>query len=179
MANRAGKLTPQQKQLCEFYLIYMNIGKAAIKAGYTERSARQSGFAALNRPHVAAYLEKITAARNKRLNMEVNADYVMARLHAIESFDITDLFDATGALLPVSEWPEGAGMVVAGLTLDERKIPTGDGDYEDRITKALKMESRLTALNTLGKMKSIGAFDTTLNLENLEGVTFNITMKEG
>ena len=173
---KTSKLSEKQRMFCHYYLIYMSAGKAAKKVGYADHE--QSGWDNLQKPTVLAHLEKLREAQNKRLKLDIDADYVMKRLHSIESFDTTDLFDDQGGLLPVADWPEGAGMIIAGLTLDERKIPTGDGDYEDRITKTLKLESRTTALNLLGKLNGVKAFDTSLSLENLEGVTFNITMKE-
>ena len=174
---KTSKLTDKQKLFCKYYMISLNATKAGKKAGYSD--ATQSGWDNLQKPLVIAHLEKLREAQNKRLNLDIDADYVMRRLHEIEKFDVTDLYDDKGGLLDVADWPEGAGMVIAGLTLDERKIPTGDGDYEDRITKTLKLESRTTALNLLGKLNSVKAFDSSLSLENLEGVTFNITMKEG
>lgn len=176
---KTSKLTDKQKLFCKYYMISLNATKAGKAAGYSD--ATQSGWDNLQKPLVIAHLEKLREAQNKRLKLDIDADYVMKRLHAIESFDVTDLYNAEGGLLDVADWPEGAGMVIAGLTLDERKVPDGEGKggYEDRITKSLKLESRTTALNLLGKLSSVKAFDNALSLENLEGVTFNITMKEG
>ncbi len=175
---KTAKLTERDILFCKNYIIHMKTTKAALLAGFPKRSATQQGWATLQKPLVIKYLAKIRKERDARLHLDIDADYVMRRLHEIESFDVTDLYNAEGALLDVSEWPEGAGMIIAGLTLDERKVPNGNGDYEDRITKTLKLENRTQALIQLGKLQGVNAFDTTLNLENLEGVTFNITMKD-
>lgn len=52
------KLTPKQKAFCEYYLETGNQTEAAIKAGYSKRTARVIGQENLLKPAIKEYLEK-------------------------------------------------------------------------------------------------------------------------
>jgi phage terminase small subunit len=52
------KLTPKQKAFCEYYLETGNQTEAAIKAGYSRKTARVIGQENLLKPAIKEYLEK-------------------------------------------------------------------------------------------------------------------------
>lgn len=58
-----GKLTDKQKRFVEEYLIDLNATQAAIRAGYSEETARQIGAENLSKPVIQ---EAIQQAQNKR-----------------------------------------------------------------------------------------------------------------
>lgn len=66
---------------CAEYLITMNAQDAAIKAGYSARSAKVQGSKLLAQPKVQEYLKTLVDARKKRL--QVDADQVVEELAAI------------------------------------------------------------------------------------------------
>jgi len=69
------KLTPKQQRFVSEYLIDLNATQAAIRAGYSERTAKQMGTENLAKPVLAAAIQKAIAERAART--EVNADYVL------------------------------------------------------------------------------------------------------
>lgn len=54
------KLTPKQKAFAEFYAASGNATDAAIKAGYSEKTAQQIGAENLLKPVIAEYLATLT-----------------------------------------------------------------------------------------------------------------------
>lgn len=52
------KLTPKQKAFCEFYIETGNITEAAIKAGYSKKTARVIGQENLIKPAIKEYMRK-------------------------------------------------------------------------------------------------------------------------
>ena len=48
----AKKLTPKQNRFVEEYLIDLNATKAAVRAGYSEKTARQIGSENLSKPAI-------------------------------------------------------------------------------------------------------------------------------
>ncbi|WP_160112324.1 terminase small subunit [Salicibibacter kimchii] len=52
------KLTPKQKRFADEYIISGNITKAAIKAGYSEKTARVTGQENLRKPAILEYIDK-------------------------------------------------------------------------------------------------------------------------
>lgn len=51
-------MTPKQKRFCDEYLIDTDGAKAAIRAGYSERSAKQIASELLTKPDLRAYIDK-------------------------------------------------------------------------------------------------------------------------
>lgn len=52
-------LTPKQKKFCHEYLVDLNATQAAIRAGYSEKTAKEIGSENLTKPHIAEYIAKI------------------------------------------------------------------------------------------------------------------------
>ena len=50
------KLTPKQKRFCDEYLIDLNATQAAIRAGYSEKTAKEIGCENLTKPHIRDYI---------------------------------------------------------------------------------------------------------------------------
>ena len=63
------------------YLTDLNATQAAIRAGYSVRRARQTGFDLLQIPHVAAAVAAAQGQKIKRV--EITADAILARLDAL------------------------------------------------------------------------------------------------
>lgn len=56
------KLTAKQQRFVEEYLVDNNATQAAIRAGYSEKTAKESGYENLTKPHIA---EAIAEKRKK------------------------------------------------------------------------------------------------------------------
>ena len=52
------KLTLKQKAFADFYIELANATEAAIKAGYSKKTAREMGCENLTKPHVKAYIDE-------------------------------------------------------------------------------------------------------------------------
>lgn len=50
-------MTPRQRKFCDEYLISGNATEAAIKAGYSRKTAKQTGSENLAKPDLKAYIE--------------------------------------------------------------------------------------------------------------------------
>lgn len=51
-------MTPRQQKFCDEYLISGNATKAAIKAGYSRKTAKQTGSENLSKPDLRAYIDE-------------------------------------------------------------------------------------------------------------------------
>ena len=72
------KLTQKQQNFVEQYLFDSNATQAAVRAGYSKRSAYQLGHKLLQKPHVR---EAVEAARNEqRIIQRGNHQYILSRL---------------------------------------------------------------------------------------------------
>lgn len=74
-------LTPKQQRFVDEYLIDLNATAAAIRAGYSERTARQAGAENLSKPVIAAAILDAQAQRAGRT--QITADYVLSNLQEV------------------------------------------------------------------------------------------------
>lgn len=60
-------MTEKQKRFCDFYIETGNATQAAIKAGYSEKTAKQIGQENLTKPDLRAYIdERLAELKNER-----------------------------------------------------------------------------------------------------------------
>lgn len=68
MAN----MTEKQKRFCDEYLVSLNAKQAAIKAGYSKKTAKQIGLENLTKPTVKKYIDERMAAKEAELIADQN-----------------------------------------------------------------------------------------------------------
>ena len=61
------KLTAKQQRFCDEYLIDLNATQAAIRAGYSEKNARNIASENLAKPNIKKYIEKRMNEKEKEL----------------------------------------------------------------------------------------------------------------
>ena len=75
------KMTAKQMRFCDEYLIDLNATQAAIRAGYSEKTARVIGQENLLKPAIKEYIEKRMAEKEKALIAD--QDEIMKYLTAV------------------------------------------------------------------------------------------------
>lgn len=76
-------LTPKQKTFVKEYLVDLNARQAAIRAGYSEKTAQEQSSRLLSNVKVAKAVQTEMDKRSERT--EINADYVLTGIR-----DLTD-----------------------------------------------------------------------------------------
>ncbi|CAH9016617.1 putative Terminase small subunit, partial [Vibrio phage 137E35-1] len=71
----ANKLNDQRERFCEEYIIDLNATAAAIRAGYSKKTARSQGQRLLTNVDIQARIQELKAARSDRTGL--SADWVM------------------------------------------------------------------------------------------------------
>jgi phage terminase small subunit len=71
-------LTPKQETFAQEYLVDLNATQAAIRAGYSARTAGSQGERLLKHVEISARVAELQAARAQRV--EVTQDYVLRRI---------------------------------------------------------------------------------------------------
>lgn len=74
-------MTEKQRRFVEEYLIDLNVTQAAIRAGYSPKSAAQIGLKLVNKSSVQKAIEDAKLKRSKRVG--INQDYVLSNLMEI------------------------------------------------------------------------------------------------
>ena len=81
-------LTKKQKAFIQEYLVDLNATQAAIRAGYSKKTAYSIGQENLSKPEIQQALQEAMKKREKRT--EVTQDYVIAKLREIVEKDASD-----------------------------------------------------------------------------------------
>lgn len=145
------ELNDKRARFVDEYLIDLNATQAAVRAGYSERTAYSQGQRLLKDVEVQAQLQKRMQDRQQRT--EINADYVLKRLVEIDQLDVVDILDNTGNFKPVLDWPKEWRQTLSGMDVQEMM----SGDIESVIRK-IKWPDKLKNLELLGKHVNVNAF---------------------
>lgn len=84
--ERPSKLTDKQRRFVDEYLVDLNATQAAIRAGYSEKTAYSIGNENLSKPEIAEAIQAAQAERAKRT--EITQDMVLRELAKIGFSDI-------------------------------------------------------------------------------------------
>lgn len=88
MPTPKAKLTAKQALFVAEYLIDLNATQAAIRAGYSARTARQAGAECLSKPVVAEAIQDAQAKRAEKL--EITASWVLEELAKLARANMQD-----------------------------------------------------------------------------------------
>jgi phage terminase small subunit len=149
-------MTPKQQRFVEEYLIDLNATQAAIRAGYSAKTANEQGARLLANVSVRNAVSEAKAKRSKETG--IDAAWVLSRLAAEAFADLADLYDEQGRVKPVKDWPlvwrQG---LVAGIEVET--IGEGAG----QVTK-IKISERIKRVELIGKHVDVQAFKEKLEV---------------
>lgn len=109
-------LTKKQKLFVEEYLIDLNATQAAIRAGYSEKTAKNIGCENLAKPNIQREIQKRMKARGQRT--EITQDRVLQELAKIGFADVTDFVTIENRMVQVkstAEMPADRMGAIAGI----------------------------------------------------------------
>lgn len=166
-----GKLTPRQSMFVKEYLVDLNGTQAAIRAGYSPRTANEQAARLLANVNISDAVASGMAKRAAKV--EINADYVLARLAEIDRMDVLDIMNDDMALKPVSAWPSSWRRYLSGFDVAEMK----DGQDAIGVLKKIKWPDKVKNLELLGKHVGVGAFTEKVQLSGPDSGPVQIGFK--
>jgi phage terminase small subunit len=105
-------LNPRQQRFVDEYLIDLNATQAAIRAGYSQKTAHSMGPRLLENVEVQNAIADAEARRSKRT--EITADNVLRRLWSVATADPNDLIEYRRVCCP---------KCYEGDVIDPRRLP--------------------------------------------------------
>ena len=106
-------LKGKRKVFCEEYVKDGNATQAAIRAGYSKNTASSLASRLLTNVNIneyVAFLKKEAFKRN-----ECKVDELVSMLSEMSSWEISDLYEESGNLKKLTDWPKGAQMSLLTL----------------------------------------------------------------
>lgn len=131
------------------YLVDLNAQNAAIRAGYSAKTARAAGSRLLSDVDIRAQID--AAMKERAARVELTADDVLRELLRIARVDLADLYTENGQLKSIHEIPEDARRAIAGIEVDELWEGRGSEAVEVGVTRKVKLWDKPKALELLGK----------------------------
>lgn len=147
----ARKLTAKQQRFVEEYLIDLNATQACIRAGYSQKNAKQIGSELLDKTRLQ--IDSALAERSKRTG--INQDRVVQELARIAFVKITDVIDEDGEIRRDASDDDLA-------CIESVKIKESDNQFGGSTEREVKLASKLKALELLGK--HLGMWNDKLNV---------------
>ena len=138
------KMTEKQKRFCDEYLIDLNATQAAIRAGYSKKTAYRTGADNLMKPQIKEYISARMDEKNKELIAD--QDEVLKYLTSVlrwKSRSTVVVIESTGDFCSVAremeKTPDEKERLKAAELLGKRY-----GLYTDHIEQDIDMELHIT-----------------------------------
>lgn len=157
------KLTAKQQRFCDEYLIDLNATQAAIRAGYSPRTAEQAASRLLTIVKVSDEIAREMAERSKRTG--INQDRVVKELAKLAFVNIADVVDLENATVRISATDEDLACI------QSVKIKPSEFGTE----REIKLYDKKASLELLGR--HLGMFKDKLEIE--ADMDLNITVDYG
>ena len=143
------KLTEKQKKFINEYLIDLNGTQAAIRAGYSGKTANRIAAENLAHPVIQKVLSQRIRDREKRT--EITQDRVLQEFARLGFFDPRKLFNADGSPKDITDLDDDTAAAVAGLEVMEVYEGRGDDRAFVGYVKKYKLADKKGALDSLAK----------------------------
>jgi phage terminase small subunit len=145
------KLNPKQDIFCREYLIDFNAAQAAVRAGYSKKTAQPTASRMLSNVMVQSRLNELISARAERVQRE--ADEVLKRLWEVADLkvveDAGELINGEFKVSDSAAWSEATKRVIRSVK-STRTIRRGREEVEETIS-SLKAPEVMSALVELMK----------------------------
>ena len=161
----AKKLTDKQQRFVDEYLKDLNATQAAIRAGYSERTAQEQSSRLLSNVMVR---EAIAAGKVERAEqVKIDANYVLYRLVEIDQMDVLDILDDEGNMLPVSQWPKVWRTTLSGLDINRLRTLGGNDDQAEveSVLQKIKWPDKVKNLELIGRHVDVQAWKERVEME--------------
>lgn len=156
-------LSEKQKLFIQYYLEDLNATKAAERAGYSKKTARQMGAENLSKPYVKEEIERQQVELQKR--NALNADMVIAELRALGFYSIETFIEPGNLIKDLTTLTTEQLKPVIGIKVTEKTTSFGD-ITEKTVTTDLKLSDKRGALVDLGR--HLGIFEKDNNQKKIK-----------
>ena len=143
-------LTDKQRRFVDEYLIDLNATQAAIRAGYSAKTANVIGPENLVKPRIATEIQMRMKAREQRT--EITQDMVLREYAKLAFLDPRRFYDTNGGLIPIHSLPADVAAALSSMELTvARSGNDADGKPEYEDVKKIKFIDKKGALDSIAR----------------------------
>lgn len=140
----------KQEHFCKEYLIDLNATQAAIRAGYSEKTARQQGQRLLTKVDIQSRIAELKEERSRRI--DITADMVVQEIAKIAFSDLGDFMtwnvDGEISMLPQEDIDTA---VLQSIKSNRILRPIGEDEEIIDASLEVKLHPKMKALELLYK----------------------------
>jgi phage terminase small subunit len=142
-------LTPKQERFVAEYLIDLNATQAAIRAGYSEKTAYCTGHENLKKPEIQIALQ----AKRQEIEQstEITIERTLKEFAKLGYYDPRKLFNDDGSPKGIHELDDDTAAAIAGLDVMEVYEGTGKDRQFVGYLKKYRLADKKGALDSIGK----------------------------
>jgi phage terminase small subunit len=144
-------LTPKQDQFVKEYLVDLNATQAAIRAGYSAKTANEQGSRLLANAKVSAAIAEARAEVSEKTGVKI--ERVLQEMARLGFSDLRRVFTPGGNLISPEDWDDDTAAAISSVKVVTR--PTGetaeDGSRIVEHVHEIKLWDKNSALDKLGK----------------------------
>lgn len=151
-ASTAKALSPKQERFVAEYLVDLNATQAAIRAGYSPKTAQEQSSRLLSN----VIIQKAVQERRQQhqTNTGLTVERVLTEAMRLAFFDIRKLTDAEGNPIPINQLDDDTAAAIQGLELATER--SRDEDGSETVVRKYKVADKNAALERL--FKHLGLF---------------------
>jgi len=169
-------LTAKQKAFVEEYLVDLNATQAAIRAGYSKKTARSIGQENLTKPDIQAAIQKAQIERSERT--EVTADMVLKELSLLgfaNMLDYVRISEAGEPFIDLSDLTREQAAAISETMVEDYFEGRGKDSRQVRKVR-IKFHDKRGALTDIGK--HLGMFKEEFNLTGKQEIVVRYVEKD-
>lgn len=144
-------LTDKQQRFVEEYLVDLNATQAAIRSGYSEKTAEQQASRLLSNVKIADAVAEAKCKRSERT--EITQDRVLKELARIGFSDLRNCLTPSGHLVDPQDWDDDTAAAISSLEVVTNRTSEKDEDGRTPIehTHKIKVWDKNSALEKIAK----------------------------
>lgn len=166
--SKTSDLTDKQEMFCREYVIDFNGTQAAIRSGYSKKTARQIADENLSKPDIQNFIKELTQKKAERC--EITSDMVLRELAKIGFSNLDDFIENDYTLKPLSDIDKSKMGAIQSIQKD---INEGDNFRNESVK--FKLHDKLSALEKIAK--HIGFFEKD-NEQKKREIVSNLTEEQ-
>lgn len=154
--------TDKSRSFADEYLIDKNATQAAIRAGYSAKTAKDIGCQNLAKLYIREYIDKKLMELSNKAN--VTATRILFELSKLAFYDARKLYDDDGKPIHISQLDDMTAGAITGVDI----VTVGNDDVGYAEVMKIKVADKKAALELLGKNQKLW----TDRIEHAGGIQF-------
>ena len=145
MKKKTARLLPRQRLFAEEYIKHFNATRAARDAGYSKKTAGETGAENLKKPHIKEYIDK--KIKETSIRNQISVDRILEEYARKGIANIESIFDEEGKLIGIKSLPRDVSAAIHSVKV--RRESVGDGEFA--VVEEYKMHDKHKALEKLAQ----------------------------